>query len=202
MQKFSILLISFFAISLNLIAQQFQGGLTAGIVGSQVDGDTYKGYNKAGITAGGWASLTLNDHSAVQLELNYIQKGSRHNPDTILSDIHTYLIRVAYVEMPLLYQYRMKNRFYIEAGPSLGVLLSHLEKLDYNVIEDIPFRLLDVGFQAGVGFRFNDAVSVGIRSGNSLLSIRNGQDIGYRRRFGSSFGQYNNVMAIELHYSL
>ena len=33
-------------------AQDFNGGLMAGLVGSQVAGDTYSGYNKAGLFLG------------------------------------------------------------------------------------------------------------------------------------------------------
>ncbi len=202
MQKILLLFIFLLTASATLTAQTFRGGLAAGIVGSQVDGDTYSGYNKAGVTAGVWAELAITDNSSFRLALNYIQKGSRHNPDTILSDIHSYVIRLSYVEMPLLYHYRMKNKFYAEAGPSLGLLLTHQEKLDYAIVDGIPFRLFDIGIQLGVGYRFNDALQVGIRAGNSLVSIRNGAGEGYRKRFGTNFGQYNNVMAIELSYTL
>ena len=61
-------------------SQQFGGGLTAGVVGSQVAGDTFSGYNKGGIFAGGFVTLGMGGRSAMQLELAYFQKGSRENP--------------------------------------------------------------------------------------------------------------------------
>jgi hypothetical protein len=53
-------------------AQQFNGGFAAGIVGSQVAGDTYSGFNKAGIYAGGWVNLPMKERTAWQMELDYI----------------------------------------------------------------------------------------------------------------------------------
>ena len=183
----------------NAYSQQFTGGIAAGLAGSQVDGDTYSGYNKAGLTAGGWVNISFSDRSAFQMGLNYIQKGSRHNPDT-LNISQSLLIKLSYVEMPFLYQYKMKNKFFIETGPSLGVMLSHSEVRN-GMSVDVPFRLLDLGWQFGVGYRINEALKVGIRSGNSVSSIRKGEETGYRRRFWD-FGQYNNVLAIELSYTL
>ena len=44
-----------------IYAQGFNAGIRAGIIGSQVDGDTYEGFNKAGITAGLFVNRKLSD---------------------------------------------------------------------------------------------------------------------------------------------
>ncbi|NVO20808.1 MAG: PorT family protein [Bacteroidetes bacterium] len=183
-------------------SQRFTGGISVGVVGSQVDGDTYSGYKKAGFTAGGWVNLAMSERTAFEVGLHYIQKGSRHNPDTLLSDLHVFLIKISYVEMPFLFQYKLNKKLFIEAGPSLGVMVSHQETLDYLNNERVPFRLLDFGSQIGLGYRINDALKVGLRLGNSVASIRKGEYLGYRRRFGNTFGQYNNVLALEIAYTL
>ena len=85
-----------------LSAQGFNAGLRVGVVGSQVDGDTYEGFNKAGITAGLFVNRKLSDLFSLQLEMNYIQKGSRKP----LDDNNTYyLMRVTYIEVPVLLQW-------------------------------------------------------------------------------------------------
>jgi hypothetical protein len=181
-------------------SQKFTGGIAAGLAASQVDGDSYSGYNKAGISAGGWVNLSFSERSAFQVGLNFIQKGSRHNPDTEKEDYNSLLIRVNYAEMPILYQYKMKNRFYLEAGTSLGVMISHKEEINL-LTTNYPFRILDISFQTGVGYQVNEKIKFGLRSGNSMLSIRKDKRDGYRRRF-FDYGQYNNVLALELSYIL
>jgi len=47
-------------------AQEFHGGVTAGIVGSQVAGDGYSGFKKGGLYAGGYVSLDVSQRSALQ----------------------------------------------------------------------------------------------------------------------------------------
>ena len=79
-QTYTVILFLFF-LSYASVAQKFQGGIAAGLVGSQVAGDTYSGYNKPGAYTGIWVRLALNDRSSLQTELSYFQKGSRHNPD-------------------------------------------------------------------------------------------------------------------------
>lgn len=201
--SFTLLLVMTF-MAFSSKAQLFTGGFSAGLSATQVDGDTHKGYNKAGIVAGGWVSLNYNDRSSIHVGMNYIMKGSKHNPDPEKGDYTYLLIRLGYVEMPILYQYRMKNGFFVEVGPSLGVLLhSYTEASDGSTIgpANNSFRLLDVSFQAGVGYRFSDKIRLALCNGNSLASIRKDRVTGDQRRiFG--YGQYNNVMALELSYAL
>ena len=61
--KRGIPIVILFIISLipgSILAQKFTGGLKLGLVGSQVAGDLYGGYNKAGINAGGWIGLPVS----------------------------------------------------------------------------------------------------------------------------------------------
>jgi len=185
-----------------LTAQRFTGGFTAGLAASQVDGDTYSGYNKAGVIAGGWANVLLSDHSAFHAGLTYIQKGSRHNPDPEKGDYQQLLIRLGYVEMPLLYQYRLKNGLYLEGGGSLGVLLHSYSEIDLLETTHLnPFRLLDLSLQLGIGYQFSEKWKVNLRNGNSLGSIRKQRVTGDQWRIWG-YGQYNHVLALELMYIL
>jgi hypothetical protein len=185
----------------SVYSQRFTGGLAIGLSASQVDGDTYSGYHKAGITSGGWVNVAFNDKFAFQAGLNYIQKGSVHNPKPDDLDQIILKIKLGYAEMPLLLQYKMKSGLFIEAGPSIGVLLH--SKYEYDLLESPVnnYRVLDFGFQVGAGYRFNEKMKVGIRSGNSQYSITKGEGPGFIRRFGS-YGQYNNVLVLELSYVL
>ncbi|MBK7030063.1 MAG: outer membrane beta-barrel protein [Bacteroidales bacterium] len=62
----------------------------------------------------------MSDRLSFHTGINYIQKGSRHNPDYDKGDLDKLIIRLGYVEMPLLYQYKLKSGFFLEAGTSIG----------------------------------------------------------------------------------
>ena len=101
----------------SLRAQRFNGGILAGGDVSQVDGDMYDGYHKWGYLGGAYVSLQISPHSSFQMELEYIQKGSRR-VDTTTSGGTQYLLRLHYIEVPFLYQFTFKKRFCFEAGPA------------------------------------------------------------------------------------
>ena len=42
-------------------SQAFSGGVSAGFVASQLDGDNLGGYHKPGVRAGGWVNTRLGD---------------------------------------------------------------------------------------------------------------------------------------------
>ena len=59
------------------------------------------------------------------MELDYIQKGSRENPDSS-NNYEFYLLRLNYVEIPLHYKYDFHEKGTLEAGLSLGFLVHSL----------------------------------------------------------------------------
>ena len=110
-----------FLLPLAALTQNFNGGIIAGGVVSQVDGDTWVGYHKFGYLAGGYVSLRISPHSSFQLEMEYIQKGSRKNADLETGDMSSYLLRLHYLEIPVLYQYTFGRRFAAEIGPAADI---------------------------------------------------------------------------------
>jgi len=154
-------------------SQQFHGGVMAGLVGSQVAGDSFSGFKKAGIYAGGFVSLDVGGESSLRMELSYFQKGSRENP-TEKNGYRSYLLRLNYIELPILYQYQV-GKFNFFGGPSAGFLLGYNESVDQEVISDHqnynkPAR---VTLQVNFGFRFGitPEISVDFRTNNSLMNV-------------------------------
>jgi hypothetical protein len=194
---FSFLFVLIF-ISRKAEAQKFHGGATFGLVGSQVAGDTYSGYHKAGIFGGGYVNLKLGEHSILQMELTYFQKGSRENPDST-NNYTSYILRLNYVELPLLYQYKIK-KWIFEAGPSLGFNIGYYE--EYN--SETEFNGNDpvaVTFQINAGIRFfvNEHFGFDLRTNNSLLNIRKENVTGDVWRFWG-WGQFNDALAFSVFY--
>ena len=93
--------------SIPLFSQQFKAGALAGIATTQVDGDTYAGYNKAGLLAGGFVTHKFSPESkwSASFEIRYIQKGSRKVPHPDKGDFADYKLKLNYAEVPLLLKY-------------------------------------------------------------------------------------------------
>jgi hypothetical protein len=181
--------------------QRFNGGILAGGLVSQVDGDTWKGYHKFGFLAGGFVRLELSPNSAFQLEMEYIQKGSRHNVDSSNFYDQPYLLRLHYLEIPLLYQFSFGKRFSLEAGPAMDVLIGYYEEQDriaYPPTE--PVRTVTLSGILGAGCYITDHLKATFRLNYSLMSLRSSSapyPASYRKIF-FEYGQYNNVLSLSL----
>ncbi len=184
-----------------LPAQQFRGGVKLGLVGSQVAGDMYSGYHKAGINPGGWVSLDIGKRSQFQMELGYIQKGSRENPDYEKGRYDAYLMRLGYIELPFLYRINYNPLLSFEAGLALNFLIHQRETFNgYETVES-PFRRQNICFAGGLSFRINDQLRINLRTDNSLFSIRRNRVSGDVWRFWS-YGQYSDALVISAYYTL
>ena len=182
-------------------AQEFHGGLIGGLAATQVAGDTYSGFKKAGIFFGGYVNLDLSEKSSLQMELTYFQKGSRVNPDSS-SNYQQYLFRANYIEVPFLYQFKA-GKFRIFAGPSMGILMGHYEEVNYQRLDGgtsynqpAPLTL-----QVNLGFRFNISEKFGVdfRTNNSILNIRKNNVTGDVWRIWT-YGQFHDSLVLSLFY--
>jgi hypothetical protein len=201
LSRYIIFSLIFLLITLQTKSQEFNGGLMAGVAGTQVAGDNYYGFHKAGIFAGGFVSLQISEHSAFQMELEYFQKGSRENPDST-NNYDQYLFRVNYVELPLLYQYIFSKRFKAEVGPSVGFLINYYEEKNEEEIKygNAPAK---VSFQlnAGLYVFLTSHLMVSIRTNNSMLNIRSDNATGdILRIFPGNYGQFNDCLVFSLFY--
>lgn len=180
-------------------AQRFNGGILAGLSGSEISGDRLEGPNKAGIYAGGFVNFYFTERSSIQMELDFIQKGSRKNPDTI--NYESYILRINYVELPVHYKYDFGERWTLETGLSLGVLISKYEEVNEIVQENVypAFKDRDLSFNIGLFYSLIERLRLNIRYSNSILAVRphsGGQTYRWNK------GQYNEVLSFTLHYDL
>jgi len=187
-----------------VLAQQFEGGLLGGLVASQVGGDRYSGYNKAGLTGGAYISLHLKEKFRLQMEMAYIQKGSRHNDDPDNPDDIDYLFRTDYIEVPLLLRYKATNHIDAEAGFALAALVSHYEEGNgINLKGLLPaMRSTNLSFVAGISYSFQDRYRFVFRTDNSLLPIRKEEFAGNVKRILPQWGQFHDILVFALFYRL
>ncbi|MCD6659724.1 MAG: PorT family protein [Lentimicrobium sp.] len=182
-------------------SQKFEGGLQLGLVGSQVAGDTYSGYNKAGINAGGWVSFSVAPKSKFQMELVYIQKGSRENPNYEKNKMDAYLMQLGYAALPVLYRYQYSDFLSFEAGLSLNVLIHQREVFNGGVFTGSPFSTMNICLLAGLSGKVNERLRINIRTDNSLSSIRRNRVTGDVWRLWGH-GQFSDALVITAYYKL
>ena len=195
-----ILSISLLFIVLIGFGQKFNGGAMIGLAATQVAGDSYSGFNKAGPITGVFVNLRPTERSSLQMELYYIQKGSRKNANAVEEDYESYLLRLHYIEMPLLYQYHV-GWFAIEAGPSVAFNMGGYEETDGQDVGADDFATATFQIHFGVVFSIAENWKIDIRTNNSLTNLRNETHTGQVRRiFPNNYGQFNDVLQITFAY--
>jgi hypothetical protein len=118
-----------------VFAQRFAGGLKAGIVASEVSGDNLSGPNKLGFFASVFTFTPISDNSSLQLEIKYIQKGSRAIP-TERNNFNDYKLHLQYVEVPVIFRtnissftdIRQLDKLLLHGGLSFSSLVRHFEQ--------------------------------------------------------------------------
>lgn len=196
-----LFLFVFLCSSTLLLGQRFNGGILAGISATEISGDRLEGPNKAGVYAGGFVNTYFTKKSSVQMELDFIQKGSRQNPDS--SSVESYLLKLNYVELVLHYRWDFGKVFALEAGPSLGLLINKPPYEEANG-QDITgrepqFQTADFSLNLGLFVILTERWRFNIRYSNSVLAVRphaSGQTYKWNK------GQYNEVLSFTFHYQL
>jgi len=196
-----LILVYIFIISgIVLSAQDFHGGLLGGLATTEVNGDTYGGPNKAGIYFGGFVNRHFTERSSIQMELDFIQKGSRDNPDT--NDItQSYLLRLNYIEMPVHYKYDFHERGTLEAGFAFGVLVYSQEEspIGYEWVSGEPFDQFDFSFNIGAYYTLLKKVRINVRYSNSIVPNRSHAG---GATYRTNRGWYNEVLSFVLYFEL
>jgi len=197
MKRFLILIV-FIVLYQNTGAQTFGGGLFAGLSASQLDGDNWGGYNKAGISFGIYTNAKLNNYVDVQLELKYIQKGSKSDEET---DNVFYHSKLNYIELPIFLKYKFLGRFSANVGVAAGYLQKATENKDRIGDEPAkpPFDKFEFSGLAGLEYQLTDNLFFNLRFNYSMLPIRShpGDQVYYLNR-----GQYNNVLTFAVYYQI
>lgn len=202
----NILLLILFIMLVNVsFAQRFEGGVLAGFNGSQVEGDSFRGYYKPGILAGFYVQTDVAPAIFAAMEIKYSQKGARNKIKTgenVVVDPEKYIMRLGYAEVPFYMGFRTNDRGSIIAGLSVGYLMHGKEFDEYGefVLEDQnAFNTIDLQPFLGAQFDFLDNVKVDLRFALSVLPIR-GQPGEDATNYYWLNNQFNNVISLALYY--
>jgi hypothetical protein len=200
MKKILLVLVIFLT-SAFLQAQTFKGGIMAGLSTSQVDGDMYAGYHRAGLIAGVFVNHSLSEKLLWQMEMKFIQKGSFKNENPDVGDYSIYNLRLNYIELPILIRYIYKTHFSFDAGIGVGYLAKYHEadqvgELPYDASRP-DFHKFELSTQLGAFYHINNNWWINARYSYSILPARDhaGGGVHWTNR-----GQYNNVLQFSLYY--
>lgn len=186
--------------------KKFFGGLVGGMNITQVDGDTYSGFHRVGLNAGGMVYWRMHPLAGISLEFLYSQKGSRGVRSTadynLGSYFEKYTIRLNYVEAPLLFYFFPKDRYHVGVGASFNGLLGSSEALErlgpvYFEQEDFPFEPYYVDLLGSVTYMLWEGFFINARYQYGITPVR---------RFGNSpsdlggGNQFNNMVTFRLGY--
>lgn len=163
--------------------QQSQLGLRAGVNFATIDDGLaqLEGIDdesrRARLTLGVATSFWMGQVMAFAPEVNFSQRGYRATGTTLVGEAYTHTYDYNYIEIPLLLRATFGQqlvRGYINAGPSVGYMLSGKETINNsggtteNKIdtEDEIYNILEVGAAAGGGLHFNTL------AGSFMLDLR------------------------------
>ena len=205
MKKSLSLLISqsgiFLFLLLNIIRAQervFKAGISGGLCSSQVSGDTYSGFNKLGLNGGAFVQMQKSPVWGLRMEINYIQKGSRHIPHPEKFQYDYYLLKLNYMEICLhgLYQ---SGKFLLMVGPSFCILVNQYEENQFQNLTGIrSFNKYELSADLGLSYPLLSNFSLLWRYSGSITPIRAYVSGGNRTFFDR--GQYNSVLCFSLLY--
>lgn len=170
-------------------AQEFKGGILAGLAASQIDGDSQSGYFKTGIYLGGYVCHSLNNYFDGQLEIRYAQKGAYDR----ISDSR---LAMQYLEVPLLVQFHKWHATF-ETGLVPGILISAKVISDQFLEYDVDsYRRYSMDFAAGASYPITVRLSAHARFAYSIFSI---QSISNQY---TTHNQYHNVLNFGFSYAI
>lgn len=166
--KYLLAIVALVLLAAKSEAQYFGGGAYAGMTASQIDGDNLGGYDLPGVNLGAFTTLSLSEKARLQLELAFIQKGSREP----ISDTSNFIkYRLNYFEIPLLFAYRL-NDFSFEAGPALDInVYAKEEGAGRTLPNSRTFNRFSLTGILGLTWHFSESWAINFRSNNSLTPI-------------------------------
>ena len=196
-----ILIPILFFISTNMaFSQRFEGGALLGFNASQVEGDTYKGYNKPGLVAGFYVETDIAPAIFAAMEIKYSQKGARKKVTN--NDPTKYIMRLNYIDLPLYMAFRTSEKSAIIAGLSTGFLISAKEINEYGEFppeDQNEFNTIDLEPLIGFQFDFIENLKADLRFSMSVLPIR-GKPVNTNYYWQNN--QFNNVITLALYYQI
>jgi hypothetical protein len=171
--KNQILKITFISlITLSAYAQKSNAGIKGGynLAAVSFDGETETGQRHS-FHVGFYGESFLSDAASLQIEFLYSQQGYE-----LKDNGGTFTQKLDYLNVPLMLKFYPSEHFFLEAGPQVGLAISHNEEFDsnfslFNTSQEFEPQSFDYGANFGGGFKTGSGVSLGVRYHLGLGSV-------------------------------
>jgi len=200
----AILLSLLFFLGEVLNSQTFKGGFIGGFTASQVDGDSYAGFDKLGLHGGVFVSTEFSNYWGLQMEIKYTGRGARKK--TSVDDPSIYKLSLNYIDIPVFLWLNFKEKITLEGGLVTGYLF-YIRGEDSNGL--LPqefineFKKFDYCWLLGFRYNINSYIAAGLRYSYSLFSISKAKNTDGKygiiaNIFNYTTGDYNNYLTFSL----
>ena len=173
--KFPIFVLFVFIVPFTAYSQDFNSNLFGGLSFSHLRGDNMDGYNKPGYQLGMEVGYEVKEGWTLWSGLGYVQKGSKATYGEFGNQEggNWHLLRIHYVEIPLLLSYQMHERFDFGGGlyygRKFGEFLEFIKGVGKESTEIIRDNDIGVAFRAS--YQLNDQWSFYLHHSNSIGSL-------------------------------
>jgi len=188
--KFRLTLLIMMLITIPLSAQDFTGELNVGIGASQIDGDTWFGYDKFNGLAGFMVSINAEKKSFFCIGVQLCNRGSKKDQST--NDITYSKIGLRYVELPIYLKIRTKKKFVFLGGLVPSYMIGNVKSFENGdpIPDDGYYKKYDLGLALGVEYQLVNRLWLQYRFMYSTLPIHTNPN------------QWNNSMNLSISYKM
>ncbi|GAB4092216.1 porin family protein [Flaviaesturariibacter terrae] len=161
---------------------QFHLGVKGGVNLSKIQGRSFKEEFNTGYHAGAFAEIGLGKKFSLQPEVLFNQYQTRTDTSfrqvysNIFSDASSGNVKLNYLSVPILLNYKLGKVFALQAGPQFGVLMNKDQNLLQNgqqAFKNGDFSMLG-GAQFSLGkIRLNGRYVVGLNNINDISNTNN-----------------------------
>lgn len=174
-----LLLTAVFAVLtiVSINAQEF--GAKAGVNFAALNGDgDFDG--RTSFFVGGVVEFEISETFSLQPELLYSSQGAKSSFSEEGFDFET-IIKLDYLNIPIMAKYYVTEGLSIEAGPQVGFLLSakaEFKEDGESETEDIKDELstIDFGLNFGLGYKLDSGLNFGARYDLGLSNVADSED--------------------------
>lgn len=142
-------------------ARQSNAGIKGGynLAAVNFDGNGETG-QRHGFHIGVYGESFISESFSIQPELLYSQQGYE-----IKDSNGTFTQKLDYINLPLMLKAYPSQNFFLEAGPQIGLAISHKEEYDglFSSSQQYNPNNFDWGMDFGGGFKTNSGISLGVR---------------------------------------
>jgi len=138
------------------------GGQLTNLVGDDIEGQQAK----IGAYGGVFVNFGLTEDILIQPELLFSMQGTK------VEDNHDARLNYNYLNIPVMFQYKLTDEIYGEFGPQLGILLKAEGKNDIETVDlKEVSETINLGLNFGFGYIMENGLGINARYGLGLSSV-------------------------------